>query len=44
MIKKNLLFNYKGERKYVHGSDIYNAILGEIQGAETSNIRFSIHC
>jgi len=43
MIKKELEFTFKGERQYVQGADIYNAMINQFRGKEITNIYFSIH-
>jgi len=40
---ENHCFKYKGNRNYIHGTDIYNAIMDCIDNENIKNIRFSIH-
>lgn len=43
MQPKLLDFRYKGDRDYIHGTDIFNALIGLHSPAAISKVRFTIH-
>lgn len=36
-------FQFKGARSYIHGTDMFNAMVSSYPGAGLSNIRFTVH-
>jgi hypothetical protein len=43
MQKKDVLFKFKGDRSYVQGPDIFNAIIRDNKNSKISDIDFSMH-
>lgn len=43
LIQKNIVFLFKGSRKYIHGTDMFNALTKMYPTADISNLRFSVH-
>jgi hypothetical protein len=40
---KRLEFRFKGDRDYIHGTDIFNALVGVHPPADVRNVHFTIH-
>jgi len=40
---QNMLFRFKGDRNYVHGTDLFNGLVTHFGTCSLKNIRFSIH-
>ncbi len=38
-----IAFNFKGSRRYIHGTDMFNAMFQSLSGKSLSNIRFMMH-
>jgi hypothetical protein len=36
-------FQFKGKRNYIHGTDIFNAMISSYPGSGMNNIRFTVH-
>jgi len=43
LIRKQIHIPFKGNRTYIQGPDLYNAMLKELAGEQTHDIRFSAH-
>jgi hypothetical protein len=43
MIEKRVLFPFKGDRTYIHGTDLFNAIMREAPAADLRDIQFEVH-
>ena len=41
--KRDVIFRYKGERNYIHGSDLFNELLRESESSYITNITFTVH-
>lgn len=43
MNARQIEFKFKGERNYIHGTDLFSALIGAAGGGVLSNIRFTLH-
>lgn len=43
MKPRRIEFSFKGDRDYIQGTDIFNALVGQYQCAKLRNIHFTIH-
>lgn len=43
MQARQVTFKFKGARNYIHGTDMFNAVISGATGATIENIRFTIH-
>lgn len=43
METREVEFKFKGKREYIHGTDMFNAMLATGPGAGVNNIRFTVH-
>jgi hypothetical protein len=41
--KRRVVFRYKGERNYIHGTDMFNEMLNISDTSEISDVNFSVH-